>query len=266
MSPIDDELRAALHDRARVVNPSPDPLAGIEARARRIQRNRVGAAVAGSALAVALVAAVVPAVQSATTTQPDLPRVASAEPRLSQAPDSSAYALDPQDPWDYRGIPVEQLGQGTVETVEREYATKRRARTVRLTPLFGQVYEPSQQVELVFLAEVDGTFRWGVAQSSEGGPEFLWDEELPSPALALAAALPGDEAPRLLVVAAPSTGGAVYAAQGTSYDPMTDLDAGVFVTAIAPGDTDDRYQVLDEDGDLDSPVFEGPAPDVTDAG
>ncbi len=53
MSPIDDELRAALHGRAKALAPAPDPLAGIEARARRIQRNRVGAAVAGSALAVA---------------------------------------------------------------------------------------------------------------------------------------------------------------------------------------------------------------------
>ncbi|MCW2587053.1 MAG: hypothetical protein JWN55_2569, partial [Frankiales bacterium] len=46
MSPLDDQLRAAMHARADVLAPSPDPLAGIEARARGIKRRRAAASVA----------------------------------------------------------------------------------------------------------------------------------------------------------------------------------------------------------------------------
>ena len=65
-----------------------------------------------------------------------------------------------------------------------------------MTPLFAQVWEPSQQLEVVFLAEVDGAYRWGVAQASESGPEFLWDAELAPRTVALAAALPSTAAVR----------------------------------------------------------------------
>ena len=277
MSPLDDELRAALHGRAQAVSPSPDPLAGIERRARRMRRNRTAAAVTSSALAVALVAVAVPAVQSAVAPQRDVPTVAASDgpttaPSAQPGPDASRYALDPLDPWPYRGVPLEQLGTGTVETVEREYAARRGGGPIELTPLFGQVDEPSQRTELVFLAEVPGAdgaprYFWGVARSSESGPEFPWDEELSEPALALAAALPGDEGvQRLLVVAAPSVGGAVYAADGSSYAPMADVEAGVSVTPVAPGDRDDRYAVLDGDGDLDDPVVEADAPDLAPSG
>lgn len=56
MTPIDDELRTALHRRAAAVAPTADPLAGIEHRAARIRRRRAAVAVAGSALAVTAVA------------------------------------------------------------------------------------------------------------------------------------------------------------------------------------------------------------------
>jgi hypothetical protein len=60
MSPIDDELRAALRGRADAISPAPDPLGGIESRARGIRRRRAGATIAGAALAVAAVAIAVP--------------------------------------------------------------------------------------------------------------------------------------------------------------------------------------------------------------
>lgn len=250
MSPIDDELRAALSGRAQAVTPAADPLVGIERRARQIQRTRIGAAVAGSALAVALVAAVVPAVQSATSAPPREPQFA-ATPTPSPAVEQARYALDPLDPWTFRGTAVDD---GSRATIQGEYATRRQAEKVLLTPLFAQVYEPSQQQEVVFVAQVDDTYRWGVAQYSESGPEFVWDEPLPEPALALAAALPGDEVPRLLVVSAP----------GTTHDYGSDDDFvtlapladGVGTTALDREAASDLYLVNAQDAE----IVRAPAP------
>ena len=260
---LDDELRAVLHGRATVVPPSPDPLAGIERRATRIRRNRIGASVAGSVLAVAAIASVVPLVQSATSAPPpNTPTVASAEPsEVVVTP--SALALDPERPWAYRGAPLEALGQGTVETITREYAVKRGVpeSSVELTPLFGQIYEPSGQAELVFLASVDGGARWGVARGGEAGPEFLVDEPLPQPALALPAALPGDEGVgRLVVVAAPGVGDIQYGPDAASgLTAMTEIADGVATTPLEADPQTDVYRVLDPAG---AQVVQGPAPDL----
>ena len=243
MSPIDAELRAALRGRAHVVTPAPDPLAGIERRAQRIRRNRVAASVAGSALAVAAIAAVVPALQSLSAAPPQGPTVASAAPSAepSTVAERSRYALDPDAPWAFRGRPVEE---GTRATIEREYATLTRGTDVRLTPLFADVYEPSQQLEVVFVATVDGQARWGVAQSSEAGPEFLWDEALADGAESLAAALPGDEVARLLVVAAPEAEVLEYRPDEVSgHVPLTVVEPGIGTLALEGDPQTDAYRV-----------------------
>jgi hypothetical protein len=267
---LDDELRAVLHGRATVVPPSPDPLAGIERRAARIRRNRIGASVAGSVLAVAAVASVVPLLQGAASEpRPDAPPVASAEPSAPASPEPTAvvttspYALDPGRPWPYRGTPLDELGSGTVDTIAREYAVEHGVPewSVELTPLWGQVYEPSGQAELVFLASVDGVHRWGVAQGGEAGPEFPVDEALPSPAPALPVALPGDEGVgRLIVVAAPEVGEISYGPDAASeYAPMVELADGVAITPLEGDPDSDVYRVLDPAG---QEVVSAPAPDV----
>ena len=269
---LDDELRTVLHGRATAVPASPDPLAGIERRASRIRRNRVAASVAGSVLAVAAIASAVPLLQSAASAPPpDAPTVASAEPTTSPVPEPTAvvttspYALDPDRPWPYRGAPLEQLGTGTVETIAREYAVQHRVpeSAVELTPLYGQIYEPSGQAELVFLATVDGAARWGVAQSSEAGPEFLVDEALPSPALALPAALPGDEVGRLIVVAAPEVGQIQYGPDDASeHVTMAEIADGVAVTPLEGDPDTDRFRLLEANG---QELAGGPAPDLAGA-
>ena len=251
MSPIDDELRTALQRRATGVAPSPDPLAGIERRAGRMRRNRIAASVAGSALAVAAVAAAVPLVSGPTA--PDAPPVAISQPTASSSasPTTAAYALDPAAPWAYRGAPLEALGPGTVETVTREYAVQRGVPedAVTLTPLWGQVDEPSARTELVFVATVDGEARWGLARSSEAGPEFAVDEPLPEPALALAAALPGDEVARLLVVAAPTVGALQHGPDDASeHAAMAELAPGVGTAPLEGDPATATYRVLDPSG------------------
>jgi hypothetical protein len=260
MSPLDEELRAALRSRATVVPPSPDPLAGIERRAARIRRNRVAASVAASALAVAAIALAAPAVQGALAPRPDVPTVASAPPTLVQtpAPSPSGDALDPERPWVFRGTPVEE---GTRAALQRELATRTGAAEVLVTPLFAQVHEPSQQLDVVYVAQVDGAPRWGVARSTEAGPEFLVDEALPDPALALAAALPGDEVPRLLVVASPESGAIEYFVDDTVEDAtrLTGLADGVATGPLEGDQVTDSLLVREPDG---RELWRGPAPDL----
>ena len=267
MSPIDDELRTALQRRATVVAPSPDPLAGIERRAVRMRRNRVAASVAGSVLAVAAVATAVPLLTGSSA--PDAPPVAvtrpTAEPTAEPSPvvPTTSYALDPAAPWAYRGTPLAELGQGFVETATREYATRRGVAedAVTLTPLWGQVDEPSGQAELVFVATVDGQQRWGVARGGEAGPELLVDEPLPDPALALAAALPGDEVPRVVVVTAPEARPAEYFPDETVEDatPLAELADGVSTGPLEGDPAADSLLVREADG---RELWRGPAPDV----
>ena len=268
MSPIDDELRAALHRRATGVLPAADPLAGIERRATRMRRNRVAASVAGSVLAVAAVATAVPLLGGVAGAPPDSARVASAAPDAdastppADVAPGSPYALDLDDPWPYRGVPLEQLGQGSVQTFTDEYAVRHGvdASAVDLVPLFGQIHEPSQAAELVFAATVDGERRWGYVMSSEAGPEFAVDEPLPSPALALVAALPGDEVPRLVVVAAPDVTAIEYGPDDAgAFVAMQELADGVAVTAAEGDPATDSVRVLGAQG---KQVFRNAAPDV----
>ena len=96
MTPLDDELRSTLSARAAALDPSPDPLAGIESRAGRIRRRRVAASGAGAALAVAAVAVAVPAV---------LPSSGSGTPQLAASGEPSPGETQPASPttWGYRG-------------------------------------------------------------------------------------------------------------------------------------------------------------------
>jgi hypothetical protein len=57
MSPIDEELRRALRQRADELRPPTDPLTGVEARARGIHRRRLAAGITSAAAAIAVIAA-----------------------------------------------------------------------------------------------------------------------------------------------------------------------------------------------------------------
>ncbi|MBW3641083.1 MAG: hypothetical protein KY451_14830 [Actinobacteria bacterium] len=268
MSPLDDELRAALRGRASVLTPAPDPLAGIERRAKRIRRNRVAASVAGSALAVAAIALAVPALAPSALPDQLPPPVATPGPTVAPSPAPSPaqqvnpYALDPADPWPYRGDP-EVRTQGDLDAYTVEFAARRGVLTddVRLTPLFGQVYEPSVP-ELFYVATVtsSGDSWWGVVQASESGPELLVDVPLPDGTTALPAALPGDEVARLLVVAAPSVGRIEYGPDDASgWTAMTSIADGVAITPLEGDPAADQVRMLGPDGQV---VFSGLAPDA----
>ena len=262
MSPLDDELRGLLHARAGTVSPAPDPLTGIEQRAARMRRNRVAATVAGAALAVTAVAVGVPALVSdhdrAGGTQfatPGASASASPPPTATPSPD----ALDPAQPWPYRGDAA-VLGNSTLDTVRRDWATRHPAST--LTPLYGHVYEPSGRPEIVFLSRDAGGDRWGVSTTSPSGTSFLADEPLPADTSVLMAPLPGDEVPRLLVLAGPNTGDMSYALDGQSFHTYVGTDPGVAFVPLQGDTSQDAVRVLPGNGDAAHPVFLGPAPDA----
>lgn len=221
----------------------------------------------GSRIAVALTALAVAGVGAgAYALQPGSDAVTTARPAAgaSASPEASTadrWALDPAAPWALRGD-ASLLGDGTRETFAREWAARHGGdgSDVVLTPLLVQRYEPSGAVEAVFVARKgSGPWHWGVVASSESGPEFAQDAPLRDGTRALVATLRGDEAERLLVVAAPGAGGAVLGDR-----PMAAVADGAWTAPVEGGAR--TWAVVDGDGDLGSPLAEGDVPAYANAG
>jgi hypothetical protein len=214
MSPLDDELRRTLAARAASVTAPPDPLTGIESRARGLRRRRALGVVASAALAVTAVALVVPAVVDRGPGAPDR----QASPSASAPASAHPAVLDPARPWALRGDET-LLADGTLDAVRREWVA-RHPRSA-LTPLFAQRWEPSGRIEVAFVATGDGVLRVGWVILRSGGPDFVQDEVSKAPDAAYQFALPGDEGvTRLYVVAAPDSR-ISYAADGVTYRDIT---------------------------------------------
>jgi hypothetical protein len=244
MSPIDDELRSALASRADGVGLSPDFFTGVERRARRMRRQRVAATVAGSALAVSALGVGGPMLASSLT--PDArPPMASQGPTSVTVDALGQYALDPADPWPFRGS--EPARDAMAEATAVQWAATQGADpdAVELVPLWAEVFEPSGVATLVFLArEADGPWHWAAGSSSEAGPEVLRDELLGDRTFGLGVALPGDEVSRLLVLSAPGTTPGYVHGTGDGVDG----DDGLLL-APREGDTSrDTFRVVAPDG------------------
>lgn len=208
MTPLDDHLRTTLHGRADSLTPSPDPLGGIESRARGMRRRRVAAAVAGAALAVSAIAVAVPAL-----------RGGSAKPTVQVA--DSADSLDPAHPWAFRG----DIAGKYRESFQAAWQVKHPGSTMTL--LFAQTYEPSGQAEAVFVASGPDGDRSGFVTLSPTGAEFVIDQVLEPASTAIAVRVMGDETARILVVAAPSTKLMEYSDDGRTFEALTVLAPGV---------------------------------------
>jgi hypothetical protein len=261
MSPLDDELRALFQERADVLAPSADPMAGIERRAKRMRRNRVAASVAGSALAVAAIAVAVPLLRpDAHGAASQLGTPGPSAPAVLEPSPSDGLNLDPQHPWAYRGDKA-LIAANELSSLRAEWSAVHPGSS--LSPLFGHVYEPSQKPEIAFVASSPAGDRWGVATTSEAGWDFRVDLPLPAPTPVLMAAIPGDEVPRLLVLAGPRTGQISYAKDGVSFQAYPGVDVGVVFVPLEGDTSHDAVQVLDGNGNIDAPLFEGPAPDAS---
>ena len=236
MSPLDDQLRAAMHARADDLTPSPDPLAGIESRARGIRRRRLAASVAGAALAVSAIAVAVPALRSSPT-RPARP---------AQLAATSSATLDPAHPWALRGTP---LPAATLATFRRDWATKHPGST--LTPLFSEIYESAGQPEAAFVASGPDGDRYGFVSASASGSAFPVDLAYGEQRALLLLTVPGDEVSRVLAVAAPTSRLVISHDGGKTTSPMTapapgvgiaPLEGSLQVTAFA---ADGKFLALD---------------------
>lgn len=264
MNLTDDQLRESLHARAERIAPPVDVFADVETRARRIRRRRVGASVAGAVAAVVAIAVIVPTL-AGTSSHPNRVTVGNTSPNDSVSPSVSSTGtptvggeavLDPSSPWPYRGDD-KAIAASTLNRVQHDWSAKY-PDSGAIQPLWGEIYEPSQQPELVFVAKVGDSERWGFAMQSHSATQFVVDKPLAAGTTVLAAAVPGDEVSRLLVVTAPSTTAIRYASDGVNFIDMTKLDPGVAVGPLESDPSADKLQVLGVGGRV---VFEGPAPD-----
>ncbi|MEO6712356.1 MAG: GerMN domain-containing protein [Mycobacteriales bacterium] len=92
MSPIDDELRRTLGGRAAEVAPMPDPIAGIEARAHRMHRQRQALGAACGVVLVGSAAVILPLLSQDRPPTPIPPSTASPSPATT-APAPSGAAV-----------------------------------------------------------------------------------------------------------------------------------------------------------------------------
>ena len=255
MSPLDDELRRTLQSRATLLDPTADPFAAVEARARSMKRRRTAGTVAGAALAVGLIAGGVPAVTAAldsptTRKNPGLANTASASPSPSIDVTTSRYVLDPADPWDFRGDRM-VLATGSEEAYAREIATRHGVEPdqLRFDPLFGHVWEPSALAEVVYVATVTttGEVFWGVIGEAHAGPQVHYETTLDEDTSILAAPLPGDEVARLLIVTAPEVTSVEYAPTGSDWAAAVKTQTGapgVFVKGLEGEPALDKLRAL----------------------
>lgn len=254
MTPIDDELRTALHRRAAAVAPPADPLVGIEHRAAQIRRRRAAVAVAGSALAVTAVVLPVALVQ--LRAEPGRTRaVAGGGTPSSSRPagTGSPSAIDDQQPanalsWRYSfQVPDDGLNTAAVHVFAASH--HRADDEVVVSPLYvaklpkgyyAYVFQawfrthrraadgtieftgdPSPARTVVYLTPVP--YKPGVIPAGRAAG-ILRDEVTPPAVRQISQVLPGDRYPLVLVLWNPSTTGQIsYAEDGRTFVPVRRL-------------------------------------------
>jgi len=258
MNTMDDEVRATLHDRANLIAPPLDVFDRVESRAKRMHRNRVAASVTGAVAAVAAVAIVVPTVVSGSGSHHVATTTGAATQQQTQQPTQSAaskYALDPTKPWAYRGD-QKAIAPATLAKFRHDWAAKHPGST--LQPLWGDIYEPSQQPEVVFVAKVGDSARWGMVMGAPDGSQFVVDSPLAADTVVLPIVAPGDEVARLLAVSAPDAKAIQYAGDGVTFKDMAQIAPGVAVTPLEGDQAIDRIRVIGVDGRT---AYQGAVPD-----
>ena len=267
MSPIDDELRAALRGRADAISPAPDPLGGIESRARGIRRRRAGATIAGAALAVAAVAIAVPTL-TGTDKASDPGRFTTVAP--TTAPPSTPVATaTPSNviPWIMRG--KQTLDPAFVDRMVAAYESALSAPHGQLVYRLLYAGDTDSRVSFV-LGQVwkegdAAAHTFAYAEGGTNGPQVFLGTATPMAAQLVAAvidSLPGTTTDLLVLVPRPGTGQLSYSPDATTpFAPVangrSDLD-GVGLVDRSTTATNDPVEQLDGDGNLDNPIYRGP--------
>ena len=261
MTPLDDELRQTLSSRAASVAPPADPLAGVERKAARIRRTRAALAAGGAALAVAAVAVAVPSLTPAS--HPTQAKVA-----VTTSPTPSATPVSSDVPsnllrWGVRG--KDAYSPDTLDMRHRfAQALGRPDDPTSYSPLYvSQVGGVSFTVGQAWFDGDDQAYTVSYAVAADNVPQFFLGPVTPKDPWGLAFVVDGMQTYQLLVVVPrPGTGQISYAPHASgAFQPWTTGNADADAVALIHRDlqaSDDRLQVLDGDGNLDHPLYEGP--------
>lgn len=258
MSPLDDQLHDVLHGRASALAPPADPMAGIERRASGIRRRRLAATVAGGALLIAGVAVVVPALQPGAPSTRLIP--ATAPPSAPQ----EAVPSNVLSTWPTRGTSTGGPAQADVRLAfARAFGRDAEVTQVRFRELFvaGAGQSAPFTVGQAWFVGDQSAYQVSYAIAPNGPEFFLGPQTMADPAV-LAFQVPDAAGTSYLlaVVPQPQTGQVLYDDNSTgAFRPVTGQDQrdGVVLIDRSPRATNDRLQLLDGNGDLDHPTFEG---------
>ncbi|MCU1593914.1 MAG: hypothetical protein JWO12_1306 [Frankiales bacterium] len=261
MSPIDDELRRTLRDRADALLPAADPLSGIEQRARSVtRRRRTAAGLSGALVVVAGLAIALPQLSSDPGKRVVV-QVATASPTPSAAPVAEPSNLLG---WEPRGNPAALPPESVLQAVADAFGAHDVSRA-HYAPLF--TYSRGSVPYTIGQAWMTGdaaAHTFGYARFATG-TEVLLGAVTSKTAAVVAfqiGNLPGETTDLLVLVPRPGTGQVSYSPDGTAaFAPVasgrSDLDAIGLVNRSRRA-SNDRVQVLDGDGNLDAPLYEGP--------
>jgi hypothetical protein len=250
MSPIDSHLRDALARHAAEAPTEADWFNAVERRALGMRRRRIAAV--SSAAAIVLAGGVVGGLavtgggEDRVVVPPLNPgnsATPTPEPSDTAPPTSDGRYLT----WPYRS------GDGT-EALDPAGAVH---------PLWGGKLPTGTTVVIGQYVDDAGEVRARAYIDEQGVEPYTVDGAVIDPAktVEVSFVLPGEAYPYVLVIGPPTTGQIEYAADGTTYEPMETVDGWALFkrTGPGPGSTDgDRIRVLDGNGDLDHPLYEGP--------
>jgi hypothetical protein len=266
LTPLDDELRRTLSARAGTVAPSPDPLAGLESRARGMRRRRTALSVGGAVAVVAAVAFAVPVLNPDDGSELQLGTTPT--PAVSASPTPTAVAVQRPDnvlSWPTRGDAdqgpsVHDLGVAFTRAMDRsdgaevEYRALFTARTDGVRYTMGQAWFAGEAV----------AYSVSYSIGPDNVPQFFVGPATPANPWGLAFLVTGfgnTDHDLLVVVPRPGTGQVLYddnASGAFRPAPMPSALDGVALVERDLQASNDRLETLDGNGDLDHPIFEGP--------
>ncbi len=258
---IDEQLRNALHERADGLTAPPDPVAAIERRARGIHRRRVATAVAGATMVLAAVGAATPAIMNAldggtpSTPYAVSPPSTSASP--SQVPDPSTVLG-----WPMAGDPAvaASLSEGQMYAWVREQQPFGWGDPTDLHVLWaGDLAKPAGKVVVFTVRSGDHVMAGAWLMPTDQAAKLVALHDVEDKAAQVSVVLDKQVA---VVVGAPTTGQILYArAYGAAFTPVETTDRTAVIPlgdAYQPGVSVPQIKVVDGDGNLAKPAYEGP--------
>jgi hypothetical protein len=252
MSPLDDQVRQTLQRHADDVPAAPDLLANVERSAGRLRRRHVALGATG---ALAVVAVAVVGGLALTGSSTDTLRVApggdgNGTPTPTSTPTPSPVATATGGPWldwPYR------KGEGAEAL----------APSGEVHPLWaGQIDDDGTSIVIGQQANDDGTMHSRAWVFPPGGDPTAYQLDgvtINDADTHEVSFLFGDR-PCLVVVGEPGTGQIDVSADRTTYEPVETVDGVAAICRMGPPDVPSPrwIRVLDGDGNLDQPIYEGP--------